>query len=72
MAYLVVFALMLVLCVLLGVIAWQADRLRHRRMPGSGELYFWQSHNSKIVASQDHQFWQLVGPLEDQDEPRPE
>jgi hypothetical protein len=69
MAYLAVFGLMLVLCVLLAVIAWQADRLRHRRMPGSGELYFWRAHNAKIDASQDRQFWQLVGPLDDHDEP---
>jgi hypothetical protein len=69
MVYLVVFALMLTICVLLAVIAWRADRLRHSKMPGLGELYFWRAHNSKIIASQDHQFWHLVGPLEDQDEP---
>jgi hypothetical protein len=70
MAYLVVFAVMLAICVLLAAIAWQADRLRHFRLPGSGEPYLWRANNPGSGASEDQQFWQLVGPLEDDDDPR--
>jgi hypothetical protein len=72
MAYLVVFGVMLVLSVLLAVTAWQADRLRHRTWPGSGEPYLWKAHNSRIGASEDYRFWQLVGPLEEPDQPTAE